>query len=63
MGEVDEAASLVHVLSPFVRIWFMHLGGSAKIGNGKTGGREIAQGALQTGAAELGALRQVHLVL
>src|SRR5262249_33677876 len=54
---------LAHVFSPFGRVRFVHLSRSTEIGNGKTGGREIAQRALQTRAHELRALWQVHLIL
>ena len=63
MGESDESAGLVHMPGSFGRIRFVHLGGSAKIGNGETRGREIPQRALQASAAELGAFRQIHLIL
>jgi len=60
MGKIDETTRLVHVHGPLGRIGFVHLGGSAKVGNGETGGREIGQRAFQPSAVERGALRQVH---
>jgi hypothetical protein len=63
MGESDEAASLVHMPGSFVRIGFVHLGRSPQIGNAETRGREIPQRTFQASTAELGAFRQIHLIL
>ena len=63
MSQSDEAASLVHMLGSFGRIGFVHLGRSTKIGNGETRGREIPQRTFQAGTGELGAFRQIHLIL
>src|SRR5262249_9695362 len=61
MGEIDEASRLVHVLGSFNGVRFVHLGGSAEIGNREVGGGEVLQCAFQRGSADLGAFRQVHL--
>ena len=63
MSQINEPARFVHVFGSFRWVGFVHLGRSAKVGNGKTGGREIAQRAWQARAAELRALWQVHLIL
>jgi hypothetical protein len=63
MGERDEASSLVHMTSSFGRIGFVHLGGSTQIGNAETRGREIPQRTFQASSGELGAFRQIHLIL
>jgi hypothetical protein len=63
MGEGDESASLVHMPGSFDRIGLVHLGRSTKIGNGETRGRQIPQRTVQASTGELGAFRQIHLIL
>src|SRR5882672_9747318 len=63
MGESDEAAGLAHMFGSFSRIGLVHLGRSTKIGNDETRGGEIPQRTLQASTGELGAFRQIHLVL
>ncbi len=63
MRQIDEAASLVHVFRTFRRIGLMHLRGRAEVGDTEARGGQILQGSFQSSAAELGAFREVHLIL
>src|SRR3954469_4376521 len=63
MCQIDETPSLVQVLFSFGWIGFVHLGRGTKIRNAETGRGDILQRTFQTSATELGAFRQIHLVL
>lgn len=63
MGEVDEAASLVHMFGALRSIGFMHLGRRAKVRYLQSRGGEIVPRAWEASAAQLDAFWQVHLIL